>query len=240
METDDVQHEDIQTEQVDLIQQKQDDNADLFDALTNKNKDYMIKLNRALEKTTTVAERTVLFHQLLPEVIENQRKGITARQLYGTVAEKIATLSYEQSVLLEEQANEPSENWKLFLDSALMLGGLFSLVQGLTGMFDTSGPQGGSLGIVSLILNFVLGGFVGLVMTKFAPKKGVEKGFVKYLVVSTLAMLVWVIVMMGAIVLLPSSINVLISAPVILAIGLVSLGAKIGLKKWLNIQGTLM
>ena len=232
--------EESKRSQLEEVQVKQDENTELFEKLTNKNKDYMIKLNRALEGETSVSERTVLFNQLLPEVIEQQAKGVTARQLYGTVAEKLETLSYDQLVIEEEKSNEPSANWKLFLDSALMLGGLFSVVQGLSGMFDKSSPQGGSLGIISLILNFILGGFVGLLMTKFAPKKGEKKGFGKYMLVSTISMLFWVVVMMGAIILIPPEVNVPIAAPVILAIGTSSLAGKYVLKRLLNTKGTLM
>src|SRR5699024_6981065 len=177
------------------------------------------------------------FHSMLPEIVEQQAKGITARQLYGTVTD------YAQSVIGSPDQEkttttaERSADWKLFIDSALMLGGLFAIVQGISGFFDVKSAQGGAMGLVSLILNFLIGGVVGLLMTKYAPKKGDQHGFGKYLFVSTVAMLVWVIIMMVVVVALPPTINVLLPSGVIFTVGLVALIAKFIVKKVLNIKG---
>lgn len=224
------------------MQQKQDENTKLFELLTNKNKEYMIKLNRALEGETSASHRTELFNDMLPEIIDQQAKGVTARQLYGTVTEKAQMLVGHSQPASSSAADpiERSEDWKLFIDSALMLGGLFAVVQGISGFFDVKSAQGGAMGLVSLILNFLIGGVVGVLMTKYAPRKGDENGFGKYLFVSTAAMLVWVVIMMAVVLILPPSVNVLLPAGVIFAVGLVSLVAKFVVKKVLNIKGTLM
>ena len=222
------------------LHEMQDENTRWLEQLTNKNKEYMIKLNRMLESHTTISERTRLFHQMLPTLLEEQAKGVTARQLYGTVTDQAQSIIQIPEADKEGKMEERSEDWKLFLDSALMLGGLFAIVQGISGFVDAKSAQGGAMGIVSLLLNFLIGGVVGLLMTKYAPKKGDQNGLGKYLFVSTVAMLVWVVIMMAVVLAVPPSINVMLPASVIFGAGIVSIIAKFILKKQLNIKGTLM
>lgn len=222
------------------VQQKQQENTRWLEQLTKKNKEYMFKLNRMLEEHTTSSQRTELFHEMLPTLLNEQSKGVTARQLYGTVTDYAQTFIETPEQKEKNKPEERSEDWKLFLDSALMLGGLFAVVQGISGFVDAKSAQGGAMGIVSLLLNFIIGGVVGLLMTKYAPRKGDENGLGKYLFVSTVAMLVWVVIMMAVVLAVPPSINVMLPASAIFGAGIIAIIAKVILKKQLNIKGTLM
>lgn len=238
--------EDSKSETLRHVQQKEDENTELFEQLTNKNKEYMIKLNRILEEYLTDAERTEEFNRMLREIIDAQSEGVTARAKFGTVTERAQEIiGYNEEPDETTPEKNRSEDWKLYLDSALMLGGLFAVVQGISGFFDAESAQGGAMGIVSLVLNFLIGGFVGLLMTKNAPNKE-EKGKEskdargRYLMVSTMAMLVWVVIMMAVILVVPPTINFLLPAELIFGVGVVAILLKFVLKKVLNIRGTLM
>lgn len=222
------------------FQDMQSENTNYFNQLTNKNKEYMIKLNRVLEHQLTDAERTEVFYEMLPTIAEEQKKGVTARALYGTVIDKAQDIMGQPTEKNKAVTSGTSENWKLYLDSALMLGGLFAVVQGISGFFDVESAQGGAMGIVSLVLNFVIGGFVGLLMTKYAPKKGDQNALGRYLFVSTAAMIVWVLIMMGVILAVPATINILLDPMVIFGVGVGAILLKVILKRVLNIRGTLM
>ncbi|WP_054658622.1 DUF1129 family protein [Apilactobacillus ozensis] len=57
--------------------------------LTKKNADYMFRFNRELTTTKLAAEKKAeLVRQMIKELIDSQKHGVTARNLYGTVGQK--------------------------------------------------------------------------------------------------------------------------------------------------------
>ena len=65
---------------------------------------------------------------MLPVLVEKQKKGLTARQLFGTVTQQT------QSVL-EGPKKDPtvkSPDWQIAVDGGLMVGGFFALIAGIT------------------------------------------------------------------------------------------------------------
>ncbi|WP_051237768.1 DUF1129 domain-containing protein [Lacticigenium naphthae] len=215
------------------------ENTALFEKLTNKNRQYMVKLNRRLEIAgMTAEERTIVFNDMLKEIVAEQNKGVTARQLYGTVTERSNEL-IASPVERKQEKGEPSENWKLYLDGSLLLGGMFALVTGLSSVFGGD-PQAGGMGLITLLLNFLIGGGVVLAITKNAPVPGEKGGLIRYLLVSIASMFVWIILMTLTSALIPPTINVFLPGTVTLIIGAIAFGLKFYLKKKLNIKGTLI
>jgi uncharacterized membrane-anchored protein len=79
-----------------------------------------------------------------------------------------------------------------------------------------------------------------MIITKYAPRPGVKGGFLKYVLATTLTMVVWIMLMAFGTALIPAALNPVIPGPYTLAIGLVAFLAKWYLKKKLDIKGTLI
>jgi uncharacterized membrane-anchored protein len=216
---------------------KEKENAALFDQLTNKNQEYMIKLNRRLDDANMSEERkTIIFNDMLKNIVAEQANHVTARSIYGTVTDQARYLIEGKRGVVQEPV-ERSESWKLWLDGALLLGGMFAVI---TGISYFTGNEGAGLGLLTLILNFILGGFAVMIITKYAPRPGVKGGFLKYVLATTLTMVVWIMLMAFGTALIPAALNPVIPGPYTLAIGLVAFLAKWYLKKKLDIKGTLI
>lgn len=210
-------------------------NKELYQQLTNKNEQYMFQLNNRLKELDydPVAKEYVL-NEMLHEIIEAQHSHIPAKKIYGTVteqAENIVGKDYD----VPEGAQEKSPTWMIYMDGALLLGGLFSIVNGIGAYQDPSA----NVGLVQILMNFLLGGLAVLTLTKYSPRQGQTKGMLKYILATVSVMLVWVIAITLILFLLPDILNPSLPPFVIITIGIVSLLAKWYLKKELDIKGTL-
>lgn len=225
-----------QEPQVTVADKKKENDA-LFEQLTNKNKDYMVKLNRKLEDSNMPEDNKILvFNDMLKNIVAEQPNHITARKLYGTVTDQ-ARFLIDNNQGEQVKPVKRSETWKIYMDGALLLGGMFAVI---TGISYVLGDQQAGLGLITMILNFLLGGLAVMIITKYAPQPGVKGGFIKYIVATTLTMLVWILLMAFGTALIPQAVNPIIPGSITLVIGVLSFAAKWYLKKKLNIQGTLI
>ena len=208
------------------------DVATLRSQLTKKNEQYILQLERSLkEAQVSKAKITSTLEEMLPVLVEKQKKGLTARQLFGTVTQQT------QSVL-EGPKKDPtvkSPDWQIAVDGGLMVGGFFALL--------LNPEQSEAMGVISLLMNFVVGGLALLALSKVTPDinqpKG-KRGYIRYLVVSSLVMLAWLVLVMGTQLLIPTSINYVFPAIVYLFIGSGALVLKWYLKKTLDIRGGIL
>jgi len=218
------------------IQTKKEENNALIKKLTKKNEQYMMSLNKALaERNVPETKKEEIVNEMLHSLVERQKSGETARQLYGTVTE-----CADKIVAKPTQAQEgPSENWKIALDGGLMIGGLFSIITGLSGLFNN--VEGSSLGLITTLLNFIVGGLVILWISKNMPdrKKPKKGGMFRYILVSTVGMLSLMIVMTGSMMVVPPVVNIPLNAISNIVIGALAFVAKYFAKRKLNIRGGL-
>ena len=224
--------------QVSSTQTKKEENSVLFQKLTKKNEQYMLSLNKTLiEKNMSETKKEDIFNEMLKKLVERQKTGETARQLYGTVTE-CANQLIDQP---EKVQTGPSENWKIALDGGLMIGGLFSLITGLSGLFSNVEETASALGIITTLLNFIVGGLVILWISKNMPdRKNPKKGgMFRYILVSTIGMLSLMVVMTGSMMVIPSAVNVPINAIGNIVVGVLAFVAKYFAKRKLNIRGGL-
>ncbi|MGY0402424.1 DUF1129 domain-containing protein [Carnobacterium jeotgali] len=224
--------------QVSSTQTKKEENSVLFKKLTKKNEQYMLSLNKTLiEKNMSETKKEDIFNEMLKKLVERQKTGETARQLYGTVTE-CANQLIDQP---EKIQTGPSENWKIALDGGLMIGGLFSLITGLSGLFNNVEETASSLGIITTLLNFIVGGLVILWISKNMPdrKKPKKGGMFRYILVSTIGMLSLMVVMTGSMIVIPAAVNVPINAIGNIVVGVLAFVAKYFAKRKLNIRGGL-
>lgn len=225
-----------ETEEFSELERRQQENTLLYDQLTNKNREYMVKLNRKLdEHNFPEGQKAKLFNDMLKNIVEQQANHITARRLYGTVTDQ-ANYLVENPNQNEADNAERSEPWKLYLDGALLVGGIFALIPGISYFF---GNEESGLGIITMILYFLLGGLALMVITKYAPTPGEKGGFLKYIAATTITMIVWVFLMAFGIGAIPEALNPFLPGPFLFVIGGLSLAGKWYLKRKLNIKGTL-
>ena len=205
--------------------------------LTSKNEQYIYQLERSLKEAGfDEAQVEKELSVMLPEIVEKQKAGVTARQLFGTVRERV------QSIVAGpvKDPNEKSPDWQIAVDSGLLVGGLLALVTGVSLMLN---PETQAMGLVTLLINFVVGAYIMLAILKNTPKydnpKG-QRGYIRYLVVSTVALGAWLIVILGSQQFIPSFINITTGYEWYLLIGAAALFGKFYLKKKLNIVGSVM
>lgn len=219
------------------LEDKKKENDALFDQLTNKNREYMMTLNRKLDDAGFPEDnKTLVFNEMLKNIVSQQANHLTARKLYGTATDQARYLTESDHADMTGPV-ERSESWKIYLDGALLLGGMFAVITGISYLV---GNQEAGLGLITMILNFLLGGLAVMVITKYAPQPGVKGGFIKYIVATTITMLTWIILMAFGTAMLPQALNPMIPGSITLVIGVVAFAAKWYLKKKLNIQGTLI
>ncbi|WP_051912600.1 DUF1129 domain-containing protein [Carnobacterium funditum] len=214
----------------------QEENKKLFQELTKRNEQYMMNLDKALIAANISEEkRDAVYNEMLKSLIKGQKSGQTARQLYGTVTEYTNVLLASP----KEKDKGRSEDWKIVLDGGLLMGAMFALITGLSAFIGSG--QGSEMGIITMILNFIIGGFVILLISKNVPDKNKDKKIstFRYILISTAGMLGWMFVMTVSMALIPSSINILMSAGVNIAIGIAAFAAKIYFKRKLDIHGGL-
>jgi uncharacterized membrane-anchored protein len=215
---------------------EQEENKALFGQLTKRNEQYMMSLDKALIAGNISEEkRVVIYNEMLKNLINGQKSGQTARQIYGTVTERTNDLLASP----KDNNTGRSEDWKIMLDGGLLMGAMFALITGLSAFIGKG--QGSEMGIITMILNFIIGGFVILLISKNVPdkNKGKKGNTLRYILVSTSGMLGWMFIMTASMALLPSSINILMSAGVNIAIGVTAFAAKMYFKRKLNIHGGL-
>lgn len=221
-------------EQLSLEEAKAQNN-ELRTQLTNKNEQYIFQLSARLDQLEydKVAKEYVI-NEMLHEIIEGQNKHIPARKIYGTVTEQANNI-VNKDFEIPEGYEEKSPTWMLYLDGALLLGGIFSLVNGFGSYQDPLAR----VGLFQIILNFLLGGLAVLTLLKYAPKQGKTKGMLKYILATVGVMLVWILTIALSLAFIPDVLNPVVPPVVIIAIGGVALVGKWYLKRELDIKGTL-
>ena len=141
---------------------------------------------------------------MMRELLDAQKTGKTARQLYGTVSECASNILVNPT---DNEVKVRSTDWLIALDGGLLLGSLFAMISGVS-LLTNSGEDVVGMGLISLILNFIVGGIAMLIISKYTPNpdapKG-EKGFGKYIFATTAAMLLWMLIMTVSMMLIPAS-----------------------------------
>lgn len=212
------------------------ENKSLYTQLTNKNKDYMFQLNKRLEKLDySSTKKEYVFNEMLQEIIAAQASSLTARRIYGTVTEQADNI-LGKNVNMPEDEMEKSPTPLLYLDGALLMGGLFNFINGLSAI--RSDAIQSQVGLLQVILNFLLGGLAVLILTKYAPRPGQTKGLLKYGAATVVVIISWVFVMAGILSFL-SVINPIMPGYLVLGIGIAALIAKWYFKRKFDIKGTL-
>ncbi|WP_395317770.1 DUF1129 family protein [Fructilactobacillus frigidiflavus] len=191
--------------------------------LTKRNIEYLVRFKAALAETNVPAEKQAeTIKTMINEVIAAQKKGITAKGLYGTVTEKVTL-----TVNPPRKPAGPMTRERYVIDASynvLWFLILFSFMY--AAMFWVSpaqAKQGGVAGITSIILSSVVAGIGMPVITQlFAPGvKHKYNGLIRSIMMVLLFM-IWMIVFYGTN-LLPAGLNPVVSPIVDVVIGVLAL-----------------
>lgn len=137
--------------------------------LTKRNAEYMVKFKQSLGTTKLDAEKQkTVIDEMLDTLIAEQKTGKTARNLFGTVADKI------QNVVNPPKKQQPWSK-KLYLLSAsynfLWIFSILSILYAITYYVSSSQTKdGGALGaLATLIVSIVVGLSMPMMTRFFAP-----------------------------------------------------------------------
>lgn len=227
-----------QQEDVLSLEEIKSQNEDMYGQLTNKNQDYMFQLNSRLESLEyDPVKKEYVFHEMLEEIITAQEQHITARKTYGTVTEQADNI-LGKNVRIQEEAEERSETWKIYVDGALLAGGMFNLISGF-GALQSPDALETQVSLWQVIINFLLGGLAIMMLTRYAPRKGETKGLLKYGIATVVIVISWAILTSLLLAIIPNAINPIIPGAVVMVIGALALVGKWQFKKRLDVKGTL-
>lgn len=204
---------------------------DLRKKLSNKNAEYVFKLNKYLmDDGFKEDEAKEVIDDLLTEIIENQYKGIPANQLYGPVTQKAKDIAHPV------KKPKATPFWASWIDTALLFFALFGLLYGVVALTSKTKDPNNQTGILTLL---VLSAMWGALLTWFnnqmkkpkaeRPGWGVTIG---YLVVGLLLMFVF----LGAMAFIPASINPTLNSVGYFIAAIVAYGVRFVFRRSMNIK----
>lgn len=218
-----------------------DSNFDLS-ALTAKNSDYVHSVTRGLliEGKTDEQVKEIL-SEIVPQILEAQKTGITARNLLGTPTEFIE--QYKPKIGSKNVKETNKDPKLMILDSILLLLALLSALYGI--MMFINNNSGVTYGITTIVLSAITGGLalyqVYRVQLAITTRKEKTKGFARFKPSILLAVyaIIWIFVTsLGA--LIPLAFNPVLGGIPYVAIAVIAFGIRYLLKRRYNIQSAMV
>ena len=210
-----------------------------IDKLSKKNQEFIrIATHQLIEAGKTDEEIKVLLEEIIPTILENQSKGITARGLYGSPTAWVQQLTAAEKKAAENPAQNDDPRL-MILDSALLIFGLLSIFQGAVNYFaKTPNPYG----FTTLVLGSLTGGLVFYSLYHFIyryyepdQEYGTKPPFWKSAIVMSGAVLLWLVAFTLS-AFLPSFLNPHLPNLLVIMIGGLALVGRWYLKKKFNIK----
>ena len=180
---------------------------DRYAGLTNKNEDYMYKLDKALDEMHyDPAKKDEVIGTMMTELQEKQKQGITAVKLYGPVSQKADEIVNGPKKKEVKRGNGVNQTFlEAALDNGTMMFTLFCLMFALIGLFSKKEAQAASSGWLTVVLISVITGVTMAVFTTSLSKYN-TKGWVKITTALATLVVMWLF-MFIIISLVPQSIN---------------------------------
>lgn len=106
--------------------------------LTKKNQEFIhTATNKLIQDGKSDEDIKLILEEAIPAILENQKKGVTARNLLGTPTAWAASFSQDPS----QRAAETDKNtnpWLMWLDTSLLFIGIVALLNGIMTFFNTN------------------------------------------------------------------------------------------------------
>ena len=215
-------------------------NRELETQLTKRNEQYV----HDLKKTLTVANlseemQTIELSTILPELVEGQKSGKTARQLFGTVSERA-------DLILNKPAPVKESNvFQMWLDNTLLLFIFLTLIAGVIPMLSKVENPSQQQGLLTILIAAATGGYAFYLIYKYVYKydrPGADQtgrpGILKSMAIMLGIMLVWILIFTAA-GLIPSGINIVLQPIVYVSLAVLAVAVRYYLIKKYDIRGSI-
>jgi uncharacterized membrane-anchored protein len=205
--------------------------------LTKKNQEFIhIATTQLIKNGKSDEEIKALLEDILPSIQDAQKKGITARTLYGPPTQWAA--SQTQPAEEGDKAADNDNPWLMWLDSSLLILAILGFVNGAMNLFS----QGSQYGLLTfIIVGFGVGAGIYLMyhfVYRHMGEGGKRPKIWKAILVLLLATLAWSVVFFLAN-LIPASINPVLSPIANIIIAGLAFGIRYLLKKKYNIRNAM-
>ncbi|MFC0234420.1 DUF1129 domain-containing protein [Vagococcus entomophilus] len=209
--------------------------------LTKRNEQYVFDLKKKLQESAlneTTIKATV--YEVVSVLVKEQKKGTTARQLFGTPSEYVSKLANRPAPV------KANKLWEIWLDNSLLLLVFLAGMGGVINLISKTSQSVSSFGLITMILAAFSGGYVFYIMDKYVYRYARENipkekrpGLIKSTAIMMLILLAWFAVFSFA-AFIPASINPQLDPVVNLILAGVTFGVRYLLKKRFGIQGTIL
>ncbi|AQW20710.1 hypothetical protein PL11_001650 [Lentilactobacillus curieae] len=203
--------------------------------LTKRNAEYMFKFNQALGGVKLKDEqKSELVDQMVKDLLEGQKSGKTARNMWGTVDQKIDNVVNPP----KKAANPVRDYWPNAAYNTLLFFTIFNLLYGITFLFSKNAAAT-TMGITGIILSSIIAG-LGIPLMTMLIAPGVKHKYSLPIRILFIAgfFVVWMAVFFIA-GLIPRVINPILNPYVYIALGVLSIGGSVWFKRRYNITGGL-
>lgn len=227
-------------EEQDLLRQMMAKNRELEKQLTKRNEQYIFDLKKAMNVANLSEEEKVkVLDEMLTPLVEGQKTGKTARQLFGTVSERL------EVILNAPKPSRLGSRNELWLDNSLLMFGFLSLMAGLLPMLSKTPTTSQQGGLFTLLIGSISGGYAFYLIYKYIysydhpdADKSKKPGIWKSMLLMAGIMLGWMVVFMLT-AFIPPTINIVFQPAVYVVIGAGALALRYYLRKKLNLTGSM-
>lgn len=213
----------------------------LYGELTKRNQDFMNKFMTELHDLGYAGDLDLKENEILHTLVAEQKKGVTAKHLYGTPTGYAQELHDNPDDGSRREPGEKAPFWQYWVEGGLLIGGVFAGISGLTMMIGQEGAASSLAGLGTLIINFILGGLAMAILTINQPdmsKPKKERGTMRYILISVAVLLAWILIVSLS-EFLPAVLNPRLPLFGYLAIAAIGLVGRWWFKREYNIQNTL-
>ena len=205
----------------------------LLDKLTKKNKEFLhIATHQLLKDGKSDEEVKAILEEIIPNILENQAKGIPARALYGAPTYWASSLTAKERYDAEHPKQNDDPKW-MMLDSVLFIFGFFTVLTSIVNL-ASSRPS-------SIIGGLAFYALYHFVYRFYGPDtdRSQRPHLLKSILIMLAAIGLWTLSIIGSS-LLPDSLNPHLSNIVVAIIGGITLALRFYLKKRFNIKSATM
>ena len=207
-----------------------------FAGLTKKNEEYMYKLDKALDQRGyDAAKKEEVIKQMVAELKEKQKQGITANKLYGTVTEKTELIIKGPK---KKDTGSQQSFWVAALDNGSAMFTLFCLMYGVLGVFSKKTTEQATGGWLTLVVISVV---TGVTMALFYEMlgRGRMRGWGRIARAIITLVVVW-FVMFGILSLVPRSVNPPLPGMIYFILAIIGYGFRWVMKKKFNFRNNII
>ena len=201
--------------------------------LTKRNADYMFRFNKAFRGVKlNHARKQTIINQMVSELQQNQKKGMTARNQYGTIQHRIHMILHPPKKSVPMNHNY----WPNAIYNMLIFFILFNILYGITYLISKQAQnERGAAGFVGLVITSIVAGLGMPVITRLFDDRiqHTHNGLVRGLVMIAM-FLIWMAVFYLT-ALLPRAINPIFNPGVNLIIAVIGIAAAFWVHKNYNV-----